>query len=419
MDDYTRNVLDEQIETDEVARFTESYATFNRVINSLQRKYIELKDEFSQQNDHLVEANRKLVELGERNLVATEFLNSILGSVSAGVIAVDQKGAVTHFNPAASQILGMVSNEQLGKLYRDVVLPGEPTSANALRTVETGREVTSVEKKTERSDGSQCCLSVSTSVLRDSEGLATGAVEVFQDLTKIRKMEQDLARLNTLAALGEMAATVAHEVRNPLNGITGFATLLERDLDESDPRKDIARKIIRSVEILNNTVETLLDYSRSEEISRTEVVYEEYLKAVVEQFIENNRIRMEKTDIVLHPIENDDQTDCRLMLDRVLYRQVIFNILDNAVEVLKGKGTIEIRSRQMSRLEALSEYSESLALDIGETVVETIIEDDGPGIEPEHLQKIFSPFFSTRSGGNGLGLAVAWKIIKAHNGEIY
>ena len=406
MDDNRKAALDTIDDTAELTRFTESYASFNRILNSLQRKYIEVKDEFSTQNEELVRANRKLVELGERNLAATEFLNGILNSITAGVIAVDQNGRITHFNPAASMILGLTSDEVLGADYRDILDYGEPLDANALRAAETGQEVTSVEKQLGLPDGSRLHLSVSTAILRDGDGRARGAVEVFQDLTKIKRMELELARLNTLAALGEMAATVAHEVRNPLNGIAGFASLLYRDLEEADPRRKTVSKIIRGVETLNDTVETLLNYTRTEEINKTEVDIGDFLKATLDQFRSDNPERVEHVDLSLEWASTATEGSGReVSLDRVLSRQVLFNLYDNAVEAIQGEGEIAIAYRCLPRKEAVAKYADRILIGHDETVFEATVTDSGPGIPDENLEHVFAPFFSDRPGGNGLGLA--------------
>ncbi|UCD63436.1 MAG: PAS domain-containing protein [Candidatus Zixiibacteriota bacterium] len=402
----------------EVSRFADSYASFSRIVNSLQRKYIELKEEFGAQNEELVQANQKLVALTRKNIAATEFLKGILNSISAGVIAIDLNGRITHFNPAASIILGIPVGEPLGKPYRDIIPPGTPVAANAVRAAESGREVDSVEKQIELPDGGSLQVSVSTAVLRDSDGRPTGAVEVFQDLTKFKKMEQEIARLNTLAALGEMAATVAHEVRNPLSGIGGFAALLLRDLDDNDPRRELVEKITRGVDSLNETVETLLSYSRFEEVNKTEVDLEEYVKGTVEQFRLDHESRLENMTIDYRPTARPGAESTRVCVDKMLFRQVIVNILSNAVEACDGWGEIEMRSRQLPRQTAVAKYNDRMLLGIRETVVEVTISDNGCGFEAGQLDRIFSPFFSTKQGGNGLGLAIAWKIMKAHGGEI-
>ncbi|UCE25494.1 MAG: PAS domain-containing protein [Candidatus Zixiibacteriota bacterium] len=419
MDEKSKLISDPADTADEVSRFADSYASFTRIINSLQRKYIELKDEFSVQNEQLVDANKKLVDLNERNTTATEFLNGILNSISAGVIAIDLNGRITHFNPAASVILGIPGREPLGKPYREVIPPGTPVSANALRAAESGREVDSVEKRIELPDGTRLQLSVSTAVLRDDQNRLVGAVEVFQDLTKFKKMEQEIARLNTLAALGEMAATVAHEVRNPLAGIGGFAALLERDLEDSDPKKQLVEKIIRGVSSLNETVETLLNYTRSEEVNKVEVNYESFLRDTIEQFQSDNESKLKKVSLSYIPAGLAGSEPVMLCLDKMLVRQVLFNILCNCVEACQEGGLIEVGMQRLSRQIALARHADRIMLGIGETIIETAISDNGCGVEKQHLDRIFAPFFTTKREGNGLGLAVAWKVIKAHGGEIY
>ncbi len=402
----------------DVGRFTENFAAFSRIINSLQRKYLELQTEFRRQNDQLVEANSRLVELSEANLAATEFLNSILNSLSAGVVAVDRSGTVTHCNPAAARILGLPVGSIVGKPYKDFLVGDGPAEANAVRAAQTGCEVSSVEKKISLPDGRSAQVSVSTSVLRDRSQASEGAVEVFHDITKMKRLEQELARLNTLAALGEMAATIAHEVRNPLSGIAGFAALLERDLDEHDPHRKTVRKIIRGVEALNQTVATLLNYTRFKEISRTDVLYADFLSKTVERFRSDIKAKGRSVSIAIRDPE-PQSAGVRLRLDVVLMRQVILNILDNGVQAMDGDGRITLEFRRMEPVESVRRFGDKVFLGSDETIVETIISDQGPGIHDHDLDRIFAPFFSTRPGGNGLGLAVVWKIVKAHGGEVF
>ncbi len=418
MDDNSKVITELEESTSEVGRFADSYASFNRIINSLQRKYIELKDEFSAQNEELVRANRKLVSLTAQNIQATEFLNGVLESITAGVIAVDSNGRITHFNPAASLILGISRQEPLGKHYRDVILPGEPSDANALRSVETGRSFDAVEKKVELDDGSWLHLSVSTAIIKDHEGISIGAVEVFHDLTKMKKMEKELTRLNTLAALGEMAATIAHQVRNPLAAIGGFASLLDRDLEEGDRKKELVGKMIKGVKSLNDTVETLLSYTRTEEISRSDVDYRAFVKSTIEQFKTDNASRLARFEIQFGNDVTGAESCGKISVDRMLFRQIFFNILTNAVDACKEEGTVTVETRTLPRAAALAKYGERMMLGVDETVMETVITDNGPGVDAEHINHIFSPFYTTRREGTGLGLAVAWKIMKAHGGEI-
>ncbi|HOP06935.1 MAG TPA: PAS domain-containing protein [candidate division Zixibacteria bacterium] len=417
MDNTKKVTLTRPENTEDISRFTDSYAAFNRVINSLQRQYIELKDEFSAQNEQLARANQRLVELSERNLVATEFLNGILNSLSAGVIAVDRDGCITHFNPAAAAILQIGQAAVLGKSYRKTIPLGNAPKASALRATETGETVDSVERQVVLTNGRSVHLSVSTTLMRDAEGQLSGAVEVLHDLTRVKRMESELARLNTLAALGEMAATIAHEVRNPLNGIAGFAALLQRDLDEEDSRHKTATKIVKGVETLNKTVSTLLNYTRFEEINKTYLDMRKFLVDTVDRYTAENRGKIGDVSFEVDRSVNNESLS--LQFDPILIKQAVINLLQNAVQAIKGEGVVGLEVKRWSVIEARRELGERLLLDNDETVVEVIVHDSGPGIKREYRERVFSPFFSIRKGGNGLGLAVVWKVVKAHGGEVF
>jgi PAS domain S-box-containing protein len=417
-DDSNITPIDHLTETDDIARFTDHFSSFSRVINSLQRKYIELRDEFESQNGQLADANRRLIAYAKDNLTANEFLNGLLTAAKVGVVAVDRAGQVTHFNPAAARILNIAEADVIGKQYSDVIPSGESIEATVLHTIQTGEELQSVERRAERDDGATVCLSVSTSIISDDYGRRAGAVEVLHDLTTIKKMESEIARLNTLAALGEMAATVAHEVRNPLAGIAGFASLLERDLSEDDRLKPLARKIMRGVDSLNDTVTSLLNYTRFEEITRTQHRWDEFLSAAIDQYLVDNEALHDRLSISINQPPDPIESQVRLLFDRMLFRQVLFNIFANAVESAGGEAEIDVSYRILARDEANAVYGKKILLSLDETVVETTISDNGPGIDDDKLDRIFAPFFYTKSEGNGLGLAVVWKIIKGHGGDI-
>jgi PAS domain S-box-containing protein len=403
---------------EELTRFTESYASFNRIVNSLQRQYLALKEEFSGQHRELTETNRKLADATHKNLVANEFLNSILDSLAAGIIAVDLSGRITHFNPAASSLLGIPVTDALGKPYRDIVPPGEPFDANVLRTVQSGRGVSAVERVVDLIDGTRLWVSVSTAILRDDSGKPAGAVEVLHNLTKTKRMEAEIARLNTLAALGEMAATIAHEVRNPLTAIAGYATFLKRDLSPEDPRQKMVTKISSGVETLNQIVTSLLNYTRFEEVNTEETRYDEFLHRTVEQFKYDHPELARGTRFNLLSKFGDRIAPVTINCDPMLLRQLFYNLFTNSIEACGGGARIDISCRKLPRQKATSDYGSRLILGLDETIVETIVTDSGPGLSEDAREKLFAPFFTTKVDGNGLGLAVGWKIIKGHGGDI-
>jgi signal transduction histidine kinase len=268
------------------------------------------------------------------------------------------------------------------------------------------------------SDGTRLIVSVSTAIMTDDSGVAIGAVEVFHDLTKIKKMELEITRLNTLAALGEMAAAVAHQVRNPLSGILGYGSLLRRDMDEDDPRQKLVSRICEGVETLNKTVTTLLDYTRHEEIRRRDIHFDEFLSEAIGQFRRDHQDLAASMDLIIPDPERDCPMDKVVSIDPMLFRQVLFNLLCNYCQACDGPGQVTVSYRRLPRQTATAQYAGRLLLGLDETVFEVIVTDNGPGVSPEALDSLFAPFFTTREGGNGLGLAMAWKIMKAHGGDI-
>lgn len=422
MDEQKNTVLDGKQELPsagmDTSGFADSYASFSRIVNSLKRQYIELKEEFSTQNEKLAEANRRLVELTESNLAVNQFLNGILNSIPVGVITVDKLGIVTHLNPAGSTILNKDPRKSVGRDYAETMPQSDGFAPGAITTMDSEQQVTSVEKSVEIEKNRTLRLSVSTALLRDENGQCTGAVEVFQDMTKVRRLEHENARLNTLAALGEMAATIAHEVRNPLSGIGGFAALLERDFETDDPKVALIEKIKMGVESLNGTVTKLLNYTRFNELSRTETRYIHFLRSSVEQFKHEQKAAENQFLIRFQETISTGGKDVTVYIDKILFRQCLYNILMNSVDEISGNAEIDIKINVFKNSEIPVSFTNKINLDFDESLLVTTISDNGPGIRSEHRDKIFAPFFTTKSGGSGLGLAIAWKLIKAHGGEI-
>jgi len=402
--------------SDDVGRFAESYASFNKVVRRLQRQYLTLKDTYTQQSEELQSVNRTLQSLIVENRAVSEFLNSILNSLSSGVIAVNKSGMVTHINPAARMILDIPDDKQcrFGITYDDLLCPLSGEEYTALTTVKTGRLFDRVEKRVKTSEGKRLVLSVSTSLLRISDGSIVGAVELFHDITKITRMEEQLSRMKVLASLGEMAASIAHEVRNPLVAVSGFANLLCRDCAEDRAKADMAKKIVDGVESINKTIQTLLDFARHEKLRKSRVNLNDYLTMACDNFVKEREL--EGLDNALS--FDFDEREIEVEIDRQLFRQAILNILNNAIEAGREAPEIVVRTLLLEAGEAEQLVGDRLELAGDEAAAVIEIEDNGSGIPEEDLGRIFSPFYSSKENGNGLGLAISWKIIKAHCGDI-
>lgn len=409
-----------ETQQDSYSRFAETYQSLNRVIHSLQREFFELKEEFDRRTGELVELNRKLLAISGSQAAFGDTLTSIFQSVGLGIIVVDSAGLVTHLNETAGRILGVSATQTIGTAYRQLgnvdTRAAEPGTADLQDSTPKMRQSLRAERTITRPDGSSAIVSSAVTLLRSRDGEALGVVEAIQELTDLRRMEAELSRLKTLAAMGEMVAGIAHEVRNPLAAIGGFAALLERDLAADEKKRALAGKIMQGVESLNATVTSLLDYTRQIEPQLQRVEIRSFLQQAIDAFLAEEGSADWRIDIRLEPTEcggNEpvSYVDVRLM------RQVMINLLRNAVEAMAGHGKVVVHYECLSRA-AASRYSEQVILSADERLLLISVTDTGPGIPAEIRERLFFPLATTKPQGTGLGLAMASKFVQSHGGDI-
>jgi PAS domain S-box-containing protein len=401
-------------QSQEIEKFIESYSSFSTIVNKIQRQYLSLKETYSRQSQQLQSVNESLQSLMKENRAVTEFLNSILNSLSSGVIAIEKSGMISHMNPAARKILGIEeSHGGSGAIhYNDVIAAVENPQFSAVDTMATGSALENKEKKIRTSYGAVLTLSVSTSLLRNRDGEIAGAVELFHDISKMKKMEEQLAQMKVLASLGEMAASIAHQIRNPLAGIGGFASLLTRDLEADESKRRMAQKIVEGVESINSTIQTLLDFARREKVEKKAVNITAYVSDLLDGFGEEyglegaaKRIKRRLSSEKIIQVE----------LDGELFKQALVNLIKNGLEA----GTeVSVSITEIPVSAAGERHGENLGLPASDMLAEITIADNGPGIPDAELNKLFAPFYSRKENGIGLGLSIAWKIIQAHGGDI-
>lgn len=381
-------------ELEKLEKLAESFGNMGNITQMMRDSYSRLESKFEDLHSRLARVNELLRRsLAERNRLAN-YLNSILESLNSGVIVTDQFGIINIFNSTAEKYTGVKAEAALGRDYYDVL--GEAASKEAREILRGRRKSVSGEKKIRLSDGSMIPAGYSITWLRRLDDDETGGlVEILYDLTEIKKLEDNLKKISALAALGEMAATVAHEIRNPIAGISGFASLLLRDLDPGDKNRTSAEKIKSGVASLEATVENLLDYTRtvSPDIQNTEpsrLVEEAINDFQDEEVRENHSITVEcgSRSLVAR-------------LDPHLFKQVVVNLVKNAVQAQPDGGQI--------KLTLVNGSSSSLILKV---------EDTGPGIPDDIFDNLFRPFFTTKTNGTGLGLATVKKLVELHGGQV-
>jgi len=328
----------------------------------------------------------------------------ILRQLATGVLTVDAWGTAAYLNPAAEQVLGLRTAQVRGRPLAEAF----PERLGLLRQVvedslSRGRPRTRVELTARSEDGRELSLGVTTNLLRH-EGAITGVVAVFQDLTEVRDMERRARRNQTLAEVGALAAGIAHELRNGLNPISGSVEYLQRELRPEGENGVLMELIVKECARLNRFVTDLLSYARERDLVLEPFDLGEQLAE-----IENGLRRDPRCGSGVRVRFEPPAATATLRGDREQLRQVWLNLVNNALDAMDGAGTLAVRWRVTAGTPAHS-------AGVGRVVVE--FEDQGSGIAPEVLPRVGEPFFTTKNGGTGLGVAIAQRIVERHGGTL-
>ena len=388
----------------EAEAFAESYAMFAETLARLEGSYRNLEKRFDSLNHELEATNLELQDsLREKERLSRD-QNEILENLGSGVLAVDADGVITLFNGAASEILAWPAQEALSLPCEEVLADGATDLRHALTS---GERVRNREKMPHRRDGREVPVRFGTARMLDPEGNVVGAVETFEDISQLQQLSKQASRVGTLTALGEMAATVAHEIRNPLGGIGGFAGLLERDLEVGDSRRRLVKKIIEGVDSLNRMVTNLLNYTRPVQLNIRPADLVQVVEDSLGFFEIDAGNRLEQ--IELQRAYDQKELVCRIDPEQI--QQMVLNLLHNAVQAMPAGGELRVG---ISEADAGGDERTELA---GMCTVLTV-RDTGVGMTEEIKSKLFMPFFTTKEDGNGLGLATAKKFVDALGGDV-
>jgi PAS domain S-box-containing protein len=327
----------------------------------------------------------------------------IIRNMTNGLIAIDKQKYLTAFNPAASVMLGTEVVEALHQPMSKAINGVEELIEEFDRTLATGRPHSVQEITIRRSDGFSLPVSLSTAPLgKDSEkDEPLGVVGVLEDLSERKALEAERRRLDRLAALGEMAAVVAHEIRNPVAGIAAGVDYLARNALEGSVEHEGAAMIQSEIKRVNRILEDILFVARPLQLDLAYNSLPDIIDNVIQRcqpMIEDNQVKVSAEYEVGLPLLN---------LDSQRFEQVFTNLMLNAIQAMKDGGQLSLRCR----------FTPPADDSFSETVMITVV-DSGPGMPPEVLQRVFEPFFTTKTRGTGLGLSVARRIIEEHRGTI-
>ena len=386
--------------------------TFSSLIHKLKEKEDELE---------------KLRSLAERRASAAESYNEdILRCVGSGVVTFNMDRVITTFNHAAERMLGIKQDDAVG--FPCVNVFGQDNAICRIldESLLLATTISRQEVEFQKKEGANIWIGLSVSPLRDKEGRHTGVIFVFTDLTEIKMLREQGELRKRLAMLGEMSGGIAHELRNSMGTIMGYAKMLSKKFPDEDPSQEEISTIIAEVNAMDLIIKELLNYGRNVTPALSPVDLGGLLRKAVDTTI--GKFKDHNIDVDLSildlPVVN---------IDGVLMRQALQNIIQNGLEAMPNGGRIKIGAKsQVSECRSVKDDSHKGGKACPELVegggfervslsvegVEISVSDTGVGIPEDRLDKIFLPFYTTKPRGTGMGLALVHKIILSHGGNI-
>ncbi len=323
------------------------------------------------------------------------FQREIMDNMNTGFLISDRSGTIVALNKAGERILNLEPGAALGRPATEVLkvqAGGESPIMTALRS---RRDFTSYEFSAETGEGEIKLLGLTTSKMHDPQDKMSGVIASFTDLTEMAKMRAELRRQDRMAVIGELAAGLAHEIRNPVAAIAGAVEELKSSVSSEGMVGRLAAIATRESDHLNEIVSGFLDFARKPTVKRELLNLRELVEEVA-ALLGHDYAHAEKLTIAV----DSPQESCVISGDRSQLKQVLVNLGKNAVEAMEESGTL------------------SLVVAPGAGFTEVRLEDEGPGIPPDQVARIFEPFYTTKKRGVGMGLAVCLRIVTAHDGML-
>ena len=325
---------------------------------------------------------------------------SIIESIDTGIMTINLRGMIKSFNRAAEEISGLsfaeVENRNIVEIFPNFVhIQGKISQENYKSLIKNryNLEFTSKGNK-------NLILGCSVSLLKDNKDKRIGNILIFQDLTSIKKMEEALEKNKRLAIIGEMAAGLAHEMRNPLASISGSIQVLRKDIKLSDIDERLMQIILRGKDQLETIIKDFLLLARPIQGNQQTII----IREIIEDVVESVHYVPDWNDNITVSLSLSD--NLTVHANRAEIRAVVWNLILNSVQAMPEGGILSIETKK------------SLSDDSTNEFLEIRISDTGYGIDEKYLNKIFEPFFTTKERGTGLGLAIVNKLVEGYAGTI-
>jgi len=346
-----------------------------------------------------IQKSRAELKAKQKDIVDLEMLKeNIIQNISSGLVALDKQSKIIVFNRGAERIFDIDSRDAIRKDISDII----PHIMPYLK-VHSPHKFSQLSYKGK--EDQQIDLLLNISPLKEYDGSNKGKILVFQDTTRIREMEQEVKRMEDMAMLGELAAGIAHEIRNPLASISGSIQVLNDSLsqEEAHINRRLIEIILREVSRLDHLVNDFLQFARPQRIEIEKFELNQLIMDTLYLF-QNSQSWSEHLDI-----DTKIMSPLTIKSDPHQLKQVFWNIFLNSSEAMPKGGLISISAQKETDLKSSSESVESVRI---------TIEDNGPGLDPKIAKDIFQPFSTTKKNGSGLGLAIVKRLVEGLGGKV-
>ncbi|HEY0461852.1 MAG TPA: ATP-binding protein [Pyrinomonadaceae bacterium] len=332
-----------------------------------------------------------------RTLASLRVLHErIIESIRSGLITTDLEGNIYTFNAAASEITGYKPDEMLGKSIASLFSTVEQSMAITLEIIEAGEQPPRFEGDLITPEGFVVRVGYSISPLFSEGGVTTGLIITFQDLTEIRTMEESVRRKDRLAAVGRVAAGLAHEIRNPLGAMRGAIQVMESQTQPGTAQASLMEIILRESDRLNKIITNFLTYARPRVSNFSEIDAREAIGDTIMLLKHSPDVKENhKLEAIL------PRSPVMLAADPTQLKQIFWNLARNALSAMPDGGTLKVETEK-----------------IAFNRVRIVFSDSGCGMSPAQVERLFEPFSDSTTGGTGLGLSIVYQIIRDHNGTI-
>jgi two-component system sensor histidine kinase PilS (NtrC family) len=342
-------------------------------------------------SDKLREA-RADVERRKTEIARLQALHSsVLTSMSSGVLTTDLDGRITYANRAAQELLGTSSVDLVGRPLLTLGLVGE---SDWKRIAASGSEIFRLENARQSGDAEDY-FGISATALRDGSDHTIGRILIFQNLTELKRLEGEVRLKDKLAAVGELAAGIAHEIRNPLASISGSVQVLKNSSTPGSPEQRLMEIVVAESHRLSSILEDFLRYVRPKERAEEPVDAPSALDDVLTLLAHGDEVSFSH-----HVVQDVDPRSVVVQADPGQLRQIFWNVARNALAAMPGGGTLTVSARVQGGHWNVS------------------FKDEGHGMTTGERDRLFTPFAHSFPGGTGLGLAIVYRIVEEHGGTI-